>query len=237
MKSRSALFILMFVLLVAGSCLADSLPPDGNMGIKGGSRSTEITTTNFSFTLTNCSTNPSSDDCQQALAAFGAFPQAAFAGDNDSGVPINRLTLTLNFSPIASPLGESFGCDGGTLFTINNCPTLLPQGTSSVTFTLFKGDGTGIGCYDPGDEGDGDANEDCLENQGGDSPLKLGPNSPNDGPPSHFVIAVGFGTGTWPTANIPTGGAGSVGTPEPGTAILLLTGMAALAARKRRSKV
>lgn len=241
MKIRKALLALACVFAMASYCAADTIPPDGNVGVKGGSASTEITTTSFSFILTNCTLFPSSDDCTQANAAFGAFPQGAFAGDNDSGVPIRQLNLTLNFAPLASP--ESFGCDGGTLFSRNDCPTLLPAGTSSVTFNFFQGTGTGIGCFDSTDEGDSGPNAACIRNLGGDSPLSLGSGGPEDicnvdhcGPSPHFVVAVGFGSGPWPPTSIPTDGTGHFATPEPGTIALVLTGLAGLVERRRRRK-
>jgi hypothetical protein len=231
MKIKVLALSSIFTLLIASAARASNIPPDGNVGVRGGTGSTEIFTTNFSFTLTDCTTsNESSDDCEQAEDAFGSFPQGAFAGDNDSGVPIGRLTLTLNFAALTQD--ESLACDGGTIFTANNCAQQhLDAGDTSATFTFWGG--SGIGCFDSNDgEGDSASNAACQafhSGGGGDfRPLQASSPSP------HFVIAVGFGGPNtyFPTLPTQSGGQGSP-TPEPSTVALFLTGLGGLVARKR----
>jgi hypothetical protein len=231
MKIKAVALGSIFALLMAGAAWAGTIPPDGNVGVRGGVGSTEIFTSNFSFNLTDCTPNSgnlNTDDCQQALAAFGSFPQGAFAGDNDSGLPIDQLTLTLNFAALPGP--ESLVCDGGSFFSVNNCAQqILSTGATSATFKFSKGTGTGIGCFDFLDSrGDNESNADCAATGGWG---RLGPR--RNLPSPHFVIAVGFGgTSTFfPTLPTTSGGIGA--TPEPCTMALFFTGLGAMAARKR----
>jgi hypothetical protein len=249
MKAKLTLFASCCVLLAANCAPASTLPPDGNVGIAGGGKSQEIFNTNFNFTMINCIQNPNDPECIAATQAFGSTPQGVFAGDNDSGEPIGTLTLTLNFSPLQS--AESLNCYGGVLFLLNNCPKVMSAGATSVTFTFFKGvTGTGIGCYDFADPGDGGANPPPTPSPNGacryytqevlDGRIPYGyedicPQIDADDvcASAHFLIAVGFGGNNWPQGSVPMGGGGQEISPEPGTMALILTGLGALAARRR----
>jgi len=245
MKIKLALLTSCCVLLTASSALADRIPPDGNIGVRGGGGSQEIFNADFPFTLTPCTPPNSPKECSQF-----DNPQAVFAGDNDTGNLIRVLTLTLDYTIPKGYAQQTLGCDGGTLFSENNCSaqTLFSDGNPhAVTFTFFQGTGTGIGCFDPNDEGDGGPNARCLENLRGDEDSfsllgsRLG--EPDDGcpvadcgPSPHFVIGVGFGgeNKQWPI--VPTNGGGQFNSPEPGTMALFVTGLGALVARRRSRK-
>ncbi len=256
-RSVRILLVGALIFLCAGLVLADSVPTDPSAGAGGGGLSTEIFFPAFTFNLELCGRLTSPPECTSPPGPF-TNPQAVFAGDNDSGVPWDSLTLTLNFPALASE--QILSCFGGTLFSSSDCPKNLPAESNSVTFKLFgvgPGMGTGIGCFDPKDNDPNDPNGDfqanlncilntpnlsdnfsdeCLEN-GDDDEEDCAPTAP-----SHFVIAVGFnnpGTTTrnpWPPGSIPTGGSGAANVPEPGTMALVLTGMGALVARSSHRK-
>jgi hypothetical protein len=235
-KSGNAALLGAVVLLSAGVAFANIIDPSA--GVAGGGRSTEIFSTNFSFIFTPCTGPATPSEC----AAF-TNPQAVFAGENDSGVPWAHLTLTLDFPALSSP--QSFSCFGGTFFTLNNCPQTIPDGATSVTFTFFKGSGTGIGCWDalgsdPTNPADDSADVNCLINsittKGTgvfDNPSDTScPNNPNEVcGPSHFVIGVGFNQDSWPEGSIPTNGTGIAS--EPGFLSLCLAGLGAAMVRYR----
>ena len=138
------------------------------------------------------------------------------------------------------------------LFSYSDCPKILAAGASSVTFTFYKGvTGTGIGCYDFADPGDGGPgakkgpNAECLhytqEVLDGQIPVgyeDICPRKDADDvcASAHFLIAVGFGGNNWPGGSLPSGGGGQAISPEPGTLALILTGVGALAARRRLVK-
>lgn len=237
----AALLLGACVLLSAGSAAADTIPLDPRAGVAGGGLSTPIFGTTFTFVLQLCGQEGSPAECTS-----GPFtnPQAVFAGQNLSAVPWTNITVTLNLpNPLA--VAQAFTCEGGTLFTMTDCPAILPVGTTSVTFSLSKGTGTGIGCFDPLDSDP--ANTQCLINSiavlttPGSTDPYYNPNvteCPEDPRevcgPSHFVIAVGFSGDVWPQGSIPTGGTAVV--PEPSTMALMLAGLGTLALRTRRKR-
>jgi hypothetical protein len=243
-KSGNAALLGAVVILSAGVAFANIIDPSA--GVAGGGRSTEIFSTNFSFDLTPCTGPATPSEC----AAF-TNPQAVFAGENDSGVPWAHLTLTLDFLALGS--AQSFSCFGGTFFTLNNCPQTIPKGATSVTFTFFKGSGTGIGCWDaltglgsdPANPADDSADLNCLINNasafetGGffdDTKDKICADDAKEVcGPSHFVIGVGFNVGPnpdhWPDGSIPTNGTGIAS--EPGFLSLCLAGLGAAMVRYR----
>jgi len=245
MTNVHALRVLALVALVvvfAGSALADGIPLDPRAGVAGGGTSTPIFTTSFTFILQLCGQPGSPAECGPS----GPFnnPQAVFAGLNLSGVPWENITITLNLpNPLAT--AQAFSCSGGTLFLLSNCPAILPAGTTSVTFTLTKGGGTGIGCFNTGDLA---ADTQCLINsinalnppsndpfyQANSATAVCAENPLQVCGPAHFVIGVGFDNDVWPEQSIPTGGTASV--PEPGTMALVLAGVGPLVLAMRRKR-
>jgi len=238
---RLVALVAMVLLISVGSALADHIPLDPRAGVAGGGLSTPITTTTFTFVLQLCGLPGSPPEC-----TTGPFtnPQAVFSGVNLTGIPWDQIMITLNLpNPLAT--AQAFTCSGGALFSITDCPAILPAGTTSVTFTLSKGTGTGIGCY-TGTNPESDFQ--CLINS--INALNPPSNQPFYQPdsesapcaenplqvcgPAHFVIGVGFDNDVWPEGSIPTGGTAVV--PEPGTLALVLASLGPLifAARRKR---
>jgi hypothetical protein len=241
---RSARWVLAaaFLMLCAALAHADGInPPDGNVKLSGGSGSQSITTLNFtgSFCIagtTGCPVLPPDD------------PQAYFEGKNDTGVPWTFLDLTITFPETTTVEDIPIGCDGGGFFSIlgGACGTTIMTSTTAPTVVMVdfsQGSGTGISCYDPGDEtaysactafsANGIANGTTFA-----EPVCYPP-SP-DTPPNEvcgnydFLIELGTTGSTFQT--LPdttfTGVAGVA--PEPSGLVLLGTGLLGLAAFARK---
>ncbi len=244
---RSARWVLALSVLMSCAALAhaDGInPPDGNVGIKGGSGSQSITT--LPFTGTFCI--PVSAGCP-ALPPDN--PQAYFEGKNDTGIPWTYLNLTITFPETTTVEDIPIGCDGGGFFSIlgGACGTTIATSTSAPTVVLVdfsQGSGTGISCYDPGDTAAYSACQ-TFSNNGIANGTTFAepvcyPPAPNT-PPNEvcgnydFLIELGFDGNTYPT--LPettfTGTAGV--TPEPSALILFgsgLLGLAGFASKKLR---
>jgi len=248
MRSAKLIFAACFLLLCAGLAHADNItPPDGDLGVLGGSNSTQITSLSFGITFLPCSDPSVSADC--ALIASengGVAPQELFGGVNDTGVAWNTLAVALTV-PTWNTGTESLSCSGGTFFSINNCSSLglvTSNNPQTVLVDFTQGTGTGIGCYDDEYTNSIAINADigCFFNS-----IENYPNAPYDNPlvssctapevcgASNFVIALGYG----PDSQFPTGGpngnslpdvnaaAGADGAPvpEPPTLPCLLAGL------------
>jgi len=153
---------------------------------------------------------------------FNIFANAAnplFAFQNDTGVTLTSLTLDLN-------AGLTYTCDPTFLsFDIfSSCNTASgPQGSTIVSFFGVGGVFTGLNAATctSDDEGGGDDSNSQVDDNDDDKPTCTGGifSIEFDGIPAGSVVR----------------GTGTVGVPEPMTAVLLLSGFAGLAGfRKRR---
>lgn len=148
MKTLRTFALIFCVAASAAASYADGLPPDGPVGVQKGSKSQQITSTQYSFSFQSCAgaTGDVAADC----AAAGPGTQEIFAGINDSGVAWNQLTVTLNLNQNPSNPDLSIGCDVSTVFAAvgGACGTVLSSTQTSVTVIFSQGaTGTGIGCY------------------------------------------------------------------------------------------
>jgi hypothetical protein len=236
-----------FLMLCAALAHADGItPPDGNIGIKGGSGSESITT--LTFTGTFCI--PISTGCP-ALPPADGNPQAYFEGKNDTGIPWTFLDLTITFP--STPSGAELipiGCDGGTapnnFFSIlgGACGTTITTSTTAPTVVMVdfsKGTGIGISCFDPNDSS---ADAACGSfNPNGPTNGGVFPAEPCIAPAEFpnevcgnfdFLIVLGFNGMTFPTLPDPTF-TGVVGaTPEPSSLMLFGTGFLGLLGLARK---
>jgi hypothetical protein len=218
---------------------ADSTLPDGNIGGKSGGNSTPITSLSQPFTFSPCAgaTGDVAFDC--ALFGTGAnAPQEIFAGINETGVAWNSLSISLTGLTMTD---GTVGCDGGALFSINNCPITIPA-SGSVVVNFLQGTGTGIGCFNPALSLSDPTNVACFASSTANAlnntnhgtslpywnpPLLGGCNPPTFFPPGavcgsdEFVIGVGFGGNTFNPNNIPIGLTLSANSPEPQTILLV----------------
>jgi len=229
-----------FLMLCAALAHADGInPPDGNVGIKGGSGSQSITTLNFTGTFciagtTGCPALPPDN------------PQAYFEGKNDTGIPWTFLDLTITFPETATVEDIPIGCDGGGFLSIlgGACGTTIATSTTALTVVMVdftQGTGTGIACFDPtdtsADAACGSFNPNGPTNGGvfPAQPCVAQPTLPNEVCGNYdFLIELGFDGNTFPT--LPdttfTGVAGVA--PEPSGLVLLGTGLLGLAAFARK---
>jgi hypothetical protein len=250
MRSAKWVFATIVILSCAALAHADSLPPDGIIGVKGGSGSEQIDSLSFAFTFVPCA-GASGDvlaDCNDVGTGANA-PQEIFAGINDTGMPWDSLTIDLTL-PTWNSTADTLGCGVGGFFSscaIVGAQPITSLSPQTVTVDFTQGTGTGIGCYDTED----------LNAEGIDGTLECGVNSLvnyNFGSPtglydnpfvsscdstdevcggSDFVIGIGYGGDTFPAAMLPSvGGAGVDGAPvpasEPSSLLLLFAGLAAL---------
>jgi hypothetical protein len=252
MRSAKWVFAAVLTLLCTGIAHADTLtPPDGIVGVKGGSGSEQITTLEFPLTFLPCvgATGSVLADCNLFGTGTNA-PQEIFAGINDTGTPWDSLDVELTLPTWTA--GNVLNCDGGTFFSINNCAQLsseLAPGSTTpqtVTIDFSQGSGNGIGCFDNINSNSiaQNANWECGVNSfvnynwGHPKGLYDNPwasscgNTPDEvcgG--SDFVIALGYGgsTTTFPTLPIGDVAAATGATiPEPSSLLQLLTGLAGL---------
>jgi len=231
MKSLRWLATLAVLLLCSAASFADSTPPDGKVGMVGGSDPTAITMPQQSFTFTPCSEDPA--DCALFPASDGTI-QAVFAAINETGYAWNHAELILNFASATTSADDFLSCDGAGLFsiTLGGCNQYIPVGTTSLTLLFVQGTGSGISCTD-GNYTPTNPNLlndlSCLNNSNagqatGSTPYEYytdGPCPPGINPgavcgPSSFAI----GVSSW--TDVPTGG--TLITPEPSTFQLLGVG-------------
>ncbi len=245
MRNLRWLATLAVLLLCSAASLADSTPPDGKVGMVGGSDPTAITMPSQSFTFTSCSDDPT--DCALFPASDGTI-QAVFAAINETGYAWNHAELILNFASATTSADDFLSCDGAGLFSITGggCNAYIPLGTTSLTLMFVQGTGSGISCTD-GNYSATNPNLlndlSCLNNSNaaqalGNIPYEYytdGPCPENVNPgavcgPSSFAI----GVSSW--TDVPTGG--TLITPEPSTFQLLGIGamlaMLALGLKKAR---
>jgi hypothetical protein len=129
-------------MLCAALAHADGInPPDGNIGIKGGSGSQPVYSTSFSGTFTTCTASDPSVNCPNG--------QAYLDLKNDSGIPWTTLDITLTLPEAAVGEDVYIGCAPNSFFMQANCLTPILVTSTQVTIDFSKGTGTGIGCYDP----------------------------------------------------------------------------------------
>ena len=251
MRFAKWVFAAVLVLSCSGIARADTLnPPDGIVGVKGGSGSTQITTLEFPLTFLPCQGASGSVLADCNLFGTGpTAPQEIFAGINDTGTPWDSLDVELTLPTWTG--GNVLNCDGGTFFTVNNCAQLSSELVGSttpqtVTIDFSQGGGNGIGCFDNINSNSIaiHGNVECAANSfvnynfGSPTGLYDNPfasscgNTPDEvcgG--SDFVIALGYGgsTTTFPTLPIGDVAAATGATiPEPSSLLQLLTGLAAL---------
>jgi hypothetical protein len=239
MKNLRWIAVLGILAFCSAYALADGVPPDGAVGTARGGKSTPITSLNTTFTFVPCAgaTGDVAFDC----SLFGPnTPQEIFAGINETGYAWNSLSISLTG---LTPTDISVGCDGGTQFSINNCPITIPD-SGSVVVSFLQGTGTGIGCFnsDLAHPLLDAANQACLANsaaialgnsQNGTSnpyynpPLTGGCNPPSFFPPgvvcgdAEFVIGVGINGLPFNPDFLPAGGTLIANSPEPQTILLV----------------
>jgi hypothetical protein len=253
MRSAKIILVAGFMLLSAGLAKADNItpPPDGDVGVLGGSDSVQITSLAFGLTFLPCSNSIVAADCALIASETGTAPQEAFGGVNDTGEAWNTLQIEVTL-PSWDPTTESLGCSGGNFFSINNCAQVnldLVDSSSpqTVTIQFGQGTGTGIGCFDTvySNQTAFNANVNCAINSAVnynfgsptglyDNPFVSSCNSLDEvcgG--SDFVVAIGYGGDPFPTGptdnSLPdaNASAGANGAPvsEPSTLLCLCAGL------------
>jgi hypothetical protein len=153
MKVMTWAGVLSLLLLCGGSSFAQVVPDDGAVGTRTGHHSDPVTslTQNLMFSLCKGSTGVVAAECALVPGA-----QEVFGGLNETGQAWNSLSIEL--AGLNPNTDHTVGCDGGTLFTLNNCPITISG--STVTVTFLQGSGTGIGCFGVGNPDNGA----CLVN-------------------------------------------------------------------------
>lgn len=260
MKTMRLALTLMFLLAASSLALADSNPPDGGVGVKGGGLSTGITSNSTPITFSNCAGATDSSvvyDC----GLFGTGTQAVFAGINETGLPWTYATLQFT---VSSPLLESdtVNCFGSPIFNANNCGFTLQAGFSgTVAITFTQKGGIGIGCFDPNPNDGNPWNNLCSQNnnaayENGSGIIDSGvlqagatkcpppaPGFTNVCGPNEFVIGLGItnsdGTGgTFPSDLLQDMSTMTLTVPEPSSLLLLALGLlASLSVGLLRTKV
>jgi hypothetical protein len=243
MRSAKWVFAAGLLIFCAALAHADNItPPDGDLGVLGGSNSVQITSLSFALNFLPCAgaTGGVLADCNLFGTGVNA-PQEIFAGINDTGTPWDSLQIQLTLPTWNS--ADVLGCDGGAFFTIDNCDQISSELITSsspqtVTIDFMQGGGNGIGCYDLVNSNsiaiNGDLN--CLVNSinnynfGSPTGLYDNPltsscgNTPDEvcgG--SDFVIALGYSQDTFPS--VPVGDtAVANAVPEPASLLLLFAG-------------
>jgi len=251
MRSAKWIFATGLILMCAAFAHADDInPPDGIIGVKGGSGSTQITSLSFPLTFVSCAgaTGSTLADCD----LFGSgpdAPQEVFAGINDTGMAWDALSIELTLPTWTA--GNVLTCDGGSFFSINNCAAIsseLVVGNTpqTVTINFMQGSGNGIGCYDTINtnvaaiKGNAGCFLSSVKNYNFGSPTGLYDN-PFGAPcgntldevcgGSDFVLGLGYGGAAQAFPSLPVGdGAGANGAsiPEPSSLLLLFAGLAAV---------
>jgi hypothetical protein len=211
MKLRRFMLLGVVVVLSAGWAQANTIPPDPGIIIVR-ETVTEFYqplfpgTTTFPVVFQTCPAGFSGDGC----AGF----------ENDTGNPINSIGLSINYFNTSST-GQALSCasnDSGNpmdTFTNNNCPATVPT-TNPFSVVYFGGPGVPT-----------------------EPPITLTALVPTTDPSQFAIVAFGWGTfqGGLPeiavdaTLNAPV-----PAVPEPATLALLLTGIGAIAARRKLRK-
>lgn len=216
-------------ILLLLSCLSvgsfAQTPPDGNIGTKGGGKSTAVTSLAAPLPFSSCAGAASGSDLAFDCALFGGA-QAVFAGINETGYAWNSLAISLaGYNPSTDP---SVNCSGGTIFL--KC-SVNPVG-STLTVDFSQDGGTGVSC-------DLLVNN-CVGNSAAAAINDLNPKNPvlpydwfNCTPTGsvcgadEFVVAVGYGGNIFVTPLSLSASLGADGalppaiTPEPNTFFLM----------------
>jgi hypothetical protein len=252
MRSAKWVFATVVILSCAALAHADSLPPDGIIGVKGGSGSEQIDSLSFAFTFVPCAgaTGDVLADCNDVGTGANA-PQEIFAGVNDTGMPWDTLTIDLSL-PTWNAALDTLGCGDSNFFsscTVVGGQPITSSSPQTVTVDFSQGTGTGIGCYDTEDfnaEGINGTLE-CAANSLINDNLGFGPPTGLYDNPfvsscdstdevcggSDFVIGIGYGDDPFLPGTLPSDGAAGVNgapvpSPEPSSLPLLFAGLAAI---------
>lgn len=145
MKSLRWMLTLAVLLAWSAASFADSTPPDGGAGVKGGSDPTAITGPVQTISFSPCNTTPTPAGCPSTSSM-----DAVFAGENETGYAWSTVELILNFSSPTTSADDYLSCTGDGLFTAfgGACNEDIPLGTTSLTLYFFQGTGSGISCTD-----------------------------------------------------------------------------------------
>jgi hypothetical protein len=242
---RLYLTVIIITLLVTltGLCAFAQSPNDGAVGVKGGGKSTGITSLSSQLLFSPCqgATGDVAFDCK----LFGGA-QEIFAGINETGFAWNTLAISLKgYNPTTDP---TVSCSGfiGTDNVFQHCATSVSG--STLTITLKQGDGSGIGCDISVNNCLGNSLSALLQDLSGKSPVEpwdsVNPFCELPGAvcgSDEFVIGVGYDGFPF---NTPLSAHGSLGangvkppsiTPEPQTFVMVggaVLGLLALALKK-----
>jgi hypothetical protein len=145
MKMR---WLLLTLMIVALSAVAQAQVPDGGISLKGSLNSQAITSLSGPLTFTPCPGVPPDTETITDCAAFGASTQAIFAGQNETSKAWNVLDLVfLGYDPATDPVLNCFGNGVFANCTIVPGADCTPTSTScSLDVDFSQGSGTGVGC-------------------------------------------------------------------------------------------